>query len=58
MNKSKEQLLNDLTDSLARYAIMKAEASDPIARRFLGDIVVDLEAEIALLKNAEGQTDK
>jgi hypothetical protein len=37
---------------------MREETSDPIAARFLRDIVVDLEAEIASLKveKQEGQT--
>jgi hypothetical protein len=57
MNENKEQLLDNLGDSLARYKRMKEEASDPIALRFLGDIVGDLEAEIASLKvdRQEGQ---
>src|SRR5579859_7002318 len=50
MNQNKEQLLNNLRDSLTRYKKMKEEASDPIALRFLADIVEDLEAEVALLK--------
>jgi hypothetical protein len=49
MNQNKEQLLNNLCESLARYKKMK-EASDPIALRFLADIVDDLEAEVASLK--------
>jgi hypothetical protein len=50
MNQHKEQLLNNLGDSLTRYKKMKEEASDPIALRFLADIVDDLEAEVASLK--------
>jgi hypothetical protein len=50
MNQNKEQLLNNLGDSLTRYKKMKEEASDPIAIRFLADIVDDLEAEVASLK--------
>jgi hypothetical protein len=50
MNQNKEQLLNNLGDSLSRYKKMKEETSDPIALRFLADIVDDLEAEVASLK--------
>jgi hypothetical protein len=58
MNQNEGQLLNNLTDSLARYKKMKNEASDPIALRFLADIVDDLEAEVTSLKvdSQEGPT--
>ena len=58
MNQNKEQLLNNLGESLARYKKMKEEASDPIALRFLADIVEDLEAEVASLKvdSQDGRT--
>lgn len=35
-----------LTTSLMRFRLMEAETTDPIAMRFLHDIVVDLEAEL------------
>jgi hypothetical protein len=55
MNRNKEQLSNNLGASLARYKKMKQEASDPIALRFLTDIIDDLEAEVASLKiNSHG----
>lgn len=58
MNQNQEQLLNNLGDSLTRYKKMKEEASDPIALRFLADIIHDLEAEVASLKvdSQEGPT--
>lgn len=58
MNENLEQLRNNLGDSLSRYKKMKEEASDPIALRFLADIVDDLEAEVASLKvdSQEGRT--
>ena len=58
MNQNKEQLLNNLGDSLTRYKKMKEEASDPIALRFLSDIIDDLEAEVASFKvdSQEGRT--
>jgi hypothetical protein len=50
MNSNKQQMLDDLYQSILRYRKMREETSDPIAARFLRDIVVDLEAEIASLK--------
>ena len=50
MNQNKERLVNNLGDSVTPYRKMKEEASDPIALRFLADIVDDLEAELASLK--------
>jgi hypothetical protein len=35
-----------IQDELMRFRLMKAETTDPIAMRFLHDIVVDLEAEL------------
>jgi hypothetical protein len=54
MSENKQQLLNDLHQSVMRYRRMKEETSDPIAARFLRDIVVDLETEIASLKVETG----
>ena len=35
-----------LRDDLMRFRVMEAETTDPIAIRFLHDIVVDLETEL------------
>ena len=37
---------NELHIDLMRFRAMEAETTDPIAMRFLHDIVVDLEAEL------------
>ena len=37
---------SELRDYLMRFRAMEAETTDPIAMRFLHDIVVDLEAEL------------
>ena len=37
---------SELRDHLMRFRAMEAETTDPIATRFLHDIVVDLEAEL------------
>jgi len=36
----------ELHNHLMRFRVMEAETTDPIAVRFLHDIVVDLEAEL------------
>lgn len=37
---------SELRNHLMRFRVMEAETTDPIAMRFLHDIVVDLEAEL------------
>ena len=37
---------SELYIDLMRFRVMEAETTDPIAMRFLHDIVVDLEAEL------------
>jgi hypothetical protein len=37
---------SELLDDLMRFRVMEAETTDPIATRFLRDIVLDLEAEL------------
>jgi hypothetical protein len=37
---------NELRNDLMRFRVMEAEATDPLAVRFLHDIVVDLETEL------------
>jgi len=37
---------SELRDHLMRFRAMEAETTDPIATRFLHDIVVDLKAEL------------
>ena len=37
---------SELRNHLMRFRVMEAETTDPIAIRFLHDIVVDLEAEL------------
>jgi hypothetical protein len=58
MNSNKQQMVDGLYQSILRYRKMTEETSDPIASRFLRDILVDLEAEMASLKveKQEGQT--
>jgi hypothetical protein len=58
MNENKDQLLNNIGDSLSRYKKMKEETSDPIALRFLADIIDDLEAEVASLKAHSRKVEK
>lgn len=54
---NEQQLRDNLTSSLARYMKLKEETSDPIALRFLADIIDDLEREVASLK-VGGQDDR
>jgi hypothetical protein len=42
LDKQESELLNELM----RFRVMEAEATDPLAVRFLHDIVADLEAEL------------
>jgi hypothetical protein len=42
---------NELSNQVARYRAMEQETTDPLAARLLHDIVLDLEAELKLLKN-------
>jgi hypothetical protein len=37
---------DDIQDRLMRFRLMETETTDPIAMRFLHDIVLDLEAEL------------
>lgn len=37
---------SQIQDDLMRFRAMESETTDPIAMRFLHDIVVDLEAEL------------
>jgi len=47
MNSNKQQMVDGLYQSILRYRKMTEETSDPIASRFLRDILVDLEAEMS-----------
>jgi hypothetical protein len=42
---------NERSNQVARYRAMEQETTDPLAARLLHDIVLDLEAELKLLKN-------
>jgi hypothetical protein len=37
---------DEIQDRLMRFRLMETETTDPIAMRFLHDIVLDLEAEL------------
>ena len=52
MNETEPRRLMDLREAIMRYRRLKEETSDPIAERFLRDILVDLEAEVAPLKSS------
>jgi hypothetical protein len=52
MNETESRRLMDLREAIMRYRRLKEETSDPVAERFLRDILVDLEAEMALLKSS------
>ena len=52
MNETETRRLMDLREGIMRYRRLKEETSDPVAERFLRDILVDLEAEVALLKSS------
>jgi len=42
----REEQESELRIHLMRFRVMEAETTDPIAMRFLHDIVADLEAEL------------
>ena len=42
-------------DQVARYRVMEAEATEPLAARLLHDIVLELEADLTLLAEIEAQ---
>jgi hypothetical protein len=46
----------ELREMLMRYRLLREETSDPIAMRFLHDIVVGLEAELDHLRSPSSKT--